>query len=97
MAEYNNHNDTHPMSESGGSSTPVAAAASDLDGYDTSDREDKIPTYVLGQKMPDYRTFGEPATHDDISSAGKFDAFVVKVEKPGQKNLLRSSRTSRLW
>ncbi len=34
------------------------------------------------RSVPDVRTFGEPATHDDISSAGKFDAFVVKVDKP---------------
>jgi len=70
------------MSVSSGSSTPVMPARSDVDEKFTSDEEDKPPTYVLGQKVPDFRTTGPSAMHDEILKAEKFQPFVVRVTRP---------------
>ena len=87
MAVYCRHKDTPSMSVSSGSSTPVMPARSDMDKSDTSDREEKPPTYVLGQKVPDFRTTGPSAINDEILGAEKFEPFVV--------NVLRSNGTHR--
>ena len=78
---YCRHKDTPSMSVSSGSSTPVMPARSDIDKSFTSDEEDKPPTYVLGQKVPDFRTTGPSAMHDEILEAEDFKPFVVRVTR----------------
>lgn len=51
----------------------------------TSDEEYKHPTYVLGQKVPDFRTAGSHVTHDDLIYAEDLQPFVVVVDKPNGK------------
>jgi hypothetical protein len=47
--------------------------------------QEKIPTYVVGQEVPDFPTSGEPADHDELIYGPRRKPFVVRV---GEKKLV---------